>query len=45
MEDLLREFILSLNGGKISYEKKDDSDKSKITFLFWVEDNKVNCNR
>ncbi len=45
VESLLREFILSLNGGKISYEKKDDTDKSKITFLFWVEDNKVMCNR
>jgi hypothetical protein len=45
VESLIREFILSLNGGKISYEKKDDTDKSKITFLFWVEDNKVMCNR
>lgn len=45
VENLLREFLMALNGGKISYEKKDDNDKSKITFLFWVEDNKVMCNR
>lgn len=44
-ESLLKDFISSLNGAKISYEKKDDNDKSKITFLFWVEDNKVMCNR
>jgi hypothetical protein len=45
VENFIREFISSLNGGKISYEKKDDTDKTKITFLFWVEDNKVMCNR
>ncbi len=45
VEGLIREFLMSLNGGKISYEKKDDNDKSKITFLFWVEDGKVMCNR
>ena len=45
VESLLKEFILSLNGGKISYEKKDDNDKSKMTFLFWVEGDKVMCNR
>ncbi len=45
VESLLKDFLMSLNGGKISYEKKDDNDKSKITFLFWVEDNKVMCNR
>lgn len=45
VENVLREFLLSLNGGKISFERKDDTDKSKITFLFWVEDNKVMCNR
>ncbi len=45
VENLLREFLVSLNGGKISYEKKDDTDKSKITFLFWVEGDRVMCNR
>ncbi len=45
VEGLITEFLMSLNGGKISYEKKDDNDKSKITFLFWVEDGKVMCNR
>jgi hypothetical protein len=45
VEGLLKEFLMALNGGKISYEKKNDNDKSKTTFLFWVEDNKVMCNR
>lgn len=45
VEELLKEFFTSLNGGKISYEKKDDNDKSKLTFLFWLEDDKIKCNR
>jgi hypothetical protein len=45
VEDLLKGFLTSLNGGKVSYEKRDDNDKSKITFLFWLEDGQVKCNR
>lgn len=44
-ENTLKEFLRFLQGGKISYEKKDDNDKSKITYLFWLEDEKVKCNR
>ncbi len=44
-ENTLKEFLKSLQGGKISYEKKDDNDKSKITYLFWLEGEKVMCNR
>jgi hypothetical protein len=45
IENLIKEFLTSLKGGKISYEKKDDSDKSKNTYLFWLEGDKVKCNR
>lgn len=45
VENTLKEFLKSLQGGKISYEKRDDNDKSKITYLFWLEDEKVKCNR
>ncbi len=44
-ESTLKDFLTFLKGGKISYEKKDDNDKSKITFLFWLQDGKVMCNR
>lgn len=44
-ENSLKEFLTSLQGGKISYERKDDSDKSKTTYLFWLEGDKVKCNR
>jgi hypothetical protein len=44
-EGQLKEFLTILGGGKISYEKKDDNDKSKQTFLFWLEDGIVKCNR
>jgi hypothetical protein len=45
IENILREFLLLVNGGKISFEKKDDSDKSKNTFLFWLENGKIMSNR
>ncbi|MEP6595935.1 MAG: hypothetical protein ABJA71_08300 [Ginsengibacter sp.] len=44
-ESTLKDFLTFLKGGKISYEKRDDNDKSKITFLFWLQDGKVMCNR
>ncbi|MDB5249084.1 MAG: hypothetical protein JWQ40_3478 [Segetibacter sp.] len=45
VEEVLKGFLTSLKGGKVSYEKKDDNDKSKVTFLFWLEDDQVKCNR
>lgn len=44
-ESMLKEFLTSLQGGKISYERKDDNDKSKSTYLFWMEGDIVKCNR
>ncbi len=37
-------FLQSVNGNKISYEKKDDN-KNKMTFLFWLENDKIQSNR
>ena len=45
VEGILKGFLTSLGEGKISYEKRDDSDKSKTTFLFWLEDDKIISNR
>ncbi len=44
-ESMLKEFLTSLQGGKISYERKDDNDKSKSTYLFWMEGDIVKSNR
>lgn len=44
-ENALKEFLTALQGGKIAYERKDDSDKSKNTYLFWLEGDEVKCNR
>lgn len=44
VEGVLKDFLRSLNGSKISYEKKDDN-KSKITFLFWLEGEDLKSNR
>ena len=45
VEYLLKVFLATLNGGKVSYERKDDNDKSKVTFLFWLQDGQVQSNR
>jgi signal transduction histidine kinase len=44
VEAILKEFISFLKGNKILYEKKDDN-KNKLTFLFWVEEDQLKCNR
>lgn len=46
VEKLLYDFLNFLKGGKISYKKKGDSNKSKsITYEFWLDDGKIQCNR
>lgn len=44
IENQLKDFLKSLNNSKISYEKKDDN-KTKITFLFWMEGEELKSNR
>lgn len=45
VENSIKEFLRLLQGGKISYEKKDDNDKSKNTFIFWLEGDELKSNR
>ena len=46
VEKTLHDFLTFLKGGKISYEKKGETSKAKkITYLFWLKDGKVECNR
>ena len=45
VENTLKEFFRTLRGGKISYERKDENDKSKNTYVFWLDDDQVKCNR
>lgn len=44
VENILKEFLIFLKEHKISYEKKDDN-KNKVTFLFWLEEGQLKCNR
>ncbi len=44
-EKTLKEFLSLLKGGKVTYEKKDDNSKSKVTYLFWLEGDKIMSNR
>ncbi len=45
VEKTLKDFLSFLKGGKITFEKKDDTNKSKSTFLFWLEDEKIMSNK
>jgi hypothetical protein len=45
VEFTLREFLSFIEGNQLAYEKKDDVEKQKITYLFWLEDGVVKCNR
>ena len=44
VEKIFIDFLNSLNGMKISYEKKDDN-KSRMTYLFWVEGEELKWSR
>ncbi len=45
VEKTLKDFLSFLKGSKITFEKKDDTNKSKSTFLFWLEDEKIMSNK
>ncbi len=45
VEDILKQFLKSINGCKLSYKERDDEDKTKTTYSFWLEDDLVKSNR
>ena len=45
IENSLKEFLLSLQGAKISFDRKDDNDKSKSTYTFSMDGDSVKCDR
>ena len=45
VENTVKDFLSFIKGNKIAYEKKDTNDKSKITFLFWLQDGKIMSSR
>jgi len=45
VEQTLKQFLTFLNDHQLSYEKKDDGEKTKITYLFWLEGGQIKCNR
>jgi len=45
VEFTLREFLSFIEGNQLGYERKDDVEKQKITYLFWLENGAVKCNR
>lgn len=45
VENSLKEFLSSLRGGKVSFERKDDNDKSKSTYTFSLEGDAIVLNK
>jgi hypothetical protein len=45
VENIMREFLSYVDGHQISYEKKDDAEKTKLTYLFWLENGEIKSNR
>lgn len=45
VEEILKGFLASIPDHQLSYERKDDNEKMKITHLFWLEDGAIKSNR
>jgi len=45
VEEILKGFLASIPGRQLSYERKDNQEKIKITHLFWLEDGVIKSNR
>lgn len=45
VEEILKGFLASIPGHQLSYERKDDTEKMKITHLFWLEVGVIKSNR
>ena len=45
VEEILKGFLATIPGHQLSYERKDDQEKIKITHLFWLEDGMIKSNR
>jgi hypothetical protein len=45
LEVILKEFLYFINGNKLGYERKDEVEKQKVTYLFWLEEGVIKCNR
>ncbi len=38
---ILKDFLSSLQGHQISYERKENGEKSKTTYIFWEENGEI----
>jgi len=45
VEFTLREFLSFVEGNQLAYEKRDEVEKQKITYQFWLENGVIKCNR
>jgi DNA polymerase III gamma/tau subunit len=45
VQDIFKQFLSYVDGHQITYEKKDEVEKSKITYLFWIENGEIKFNR
>lgn len=45
LETTIKQFLHFTEGRKISLERKDDADKAKHTYVFWLENEQIICNK
>lgn len=41
VKTILKDFLSSLQGHQISYDRKETGDKSKTTYIFWEENGEI----
>lgn len=44
VESILKAF-LGFISGKVEYARKEDHEKTKVTYLFWLDDDQIRSNR
>ena len=45
VEAIFKEFLNYVDSQQITFEKKDDIEKTKMTYLFWLENGEIKSNR
>lgn len=45
IQDTLKDFLKFLDGAQLAYKERDDEDKRKTTYNFWIEEDTIKTNR
>ncbi len=45
IQETLKEFLKFIDGAQLAYKERDDEDKTKTTYSFWIEEDTIKSNR